>query len=118
MLQLRLHPAASRIAKLSAEQPAQLIAFDLPARCGTALIDRPLAERRAELEKLLRSLGFPDAIRLGQATERVATARRWLGRAGLDGVVAKRLEAPYQPGARAMQKFKLWRTVDCVVCAV
>ncbi len=118
MLQLRLHPAASRIAKLSAEQPAQLVAFDLLATRGEALIDRPLAERRAGLEQLEQSPRFPSAIRLGQATGRVATARLWLGKAGLDGIVAKRLDAAYQPGTRAMQKFKLWRTIDCVVGGV
>jgi ATP-dependent DNA ligase len=114
-LQLRLHPAASRIATLSKSHPAQLVAFDLLARTGTPLIDRPLAERRAQLKELADRPGWPEAIRLGTATRCLDAAGRWLGEAGLDGIVAKRLDAPYQPGARAMQKFKVWKTVDCVV---
>jgi ATP-dependent DNA ligase len=112
-LQLRLHPAASRIAMLSERHPAQLVVFDLLALNGTPLIDRPLVERRAELENL--AAGWPEALRLGTATDSLAQAERWLGQAGLDGILAKRLDAPYRPGERAMQKFKLWKTLDCVV---
>ena len=114
-LQLRLHPAASRIEKLAAESPAQLVAFDLLARDGEALIDRPFSERRAALHEFVRTAGRSRALRLGKATRSAATARAWLGREGLDGIVSKRLDLAYQPGRRAMCKFKQWRTVDCVV---
>ena len=57
-------------------------------------------------------------LRLGDATEHEALAREWLGREGLDGIVAKRLDLPYQPRKRAMRKFKLWKTVDCVVAGL
>jgi ATP-dependent DNA ligase len=114
-LQLRLHPAASRIATLSERHPAHLVAFDLLARNGMPLLDWPLSERRAELENLAATPDWPEALRLGTATDSLAQAERWLGQAGLDGIVAKRLDAPYRPGERAMQKFKLWKTLDCVV---
>jgi ATP-dependent DNA ligase len=114
-LQLRLHPAASRIEKLAAETPAQLVAFDLLARDGEALLERPLSERRAALVKFVRAVGRTPALRLGKATRSAATARGWLGREGLDGIVAKKLDLPYQPGRRAMCKFKQWQTFDCVV---
>lgn len=114
-LQLRLHPAASRIARLSKEYPAQLIAFDLLARSDTALIGRPLEERRAELEELAGKPGWPEGIRIGEATGRLEAAGQWIGQTGMDGIVAKRLDAPYQPGSRAMRKFKVWKTLDCVV---
>ena len=113
-LQLRLHPAESRIRKLARETPAQLIVFDLLARSGISLLDRPLAERRRELEEFMAQSTSP-VLRLGEATEQEAVARDWLGREGLDGIVAKRLELPYQSGERAMRKFKLWKTLDCVV---
>jgi ATP-dependent DNA ligase len=113
-LQLRLHPAESRIRKLALETPAELIVFDLLARSGISLLDRPLTERRHELEEFMAQASSP-VLRLGEATQQEAMARAWLGREGLDGIVAKRLELPYQPGDRAMHKFKLWKTVDCVV---
>lgn len=115
MLQLRLHPAASRVEKLSREHPARLVAFDLLARGGGPLLDRPQEERRTALEDFVRSAGRTQALQLGKATRSAATARGWLGREGLDGVVAKRLELSYQPGKRSMQKVKQWQTYDCVV---
>jgi ATP-dependent DNA ligase len=113
-LQLRLHPAESRIRKLAQETPAELIVFDLLARTDISLLERTLAERRRELEEFMARMASP-VLRLGEATEREAVARNWLGREGLDGIVAKRLDLSYQPGERAMRKFKLWKTVDCVV---
>ena len=117
-LQLRLHPAASRIETLARESPAQLVAFDLLARSGEDLTGRAFAERRAALEVFVREAPRTPVLRLGKATRSSETARRWLGREGLDGIVAKRLDLAYQPGRRAMQKFKQWRTVDCVVGAL
>ncbi|HET7409807.1 MAG TPA: ATP-dependent DNA ligase [Paracoccaceae bacterium] len=114
-LQLRLHPAASRVAKLSRESPAQFVAFDLPARGGEDLTGRPFAERRAALEAFVRAAPRTPSLRLGKATRSAATARRWLGAEGLDGIIAKRLDLAYQPGKRAMQKFKEWKTIDCVI---
>ena len=114
-LQFRLHPAESRIRKLSQETPAQLVAFDVLALGGTSLLGRPLAERRQTLASFIGDVEPTPALRLGEATEEEAVARGWLGREGLDGIVAKRLDQNYLPGERAMQKFKLWKTVDCVV---
>ena len=108
-LQLRLHPAESRIRKLARETPAQLIVFDLLARSGISLLDRTLAERRRELEDFMAQAAS-SVLRLGEATDQEAVARNWLGREGLDGIVAKRLELSYQFGERAMRKFKLWKT--------
>jgi ATP-dependent DNA ligase len=117
-LQLRLHPAESRIRLLSQQSPARYIAFDILARGGTSLLDRPLSERRRELEAFIVRAGVCAVLRLGDATEDEAAARRWLGRKGLDGIVAKRLDLGYLPGERAMQKFKVWTTVDCVVAGL
>jgi ATP-dependent DNA ligase len=113
-LQLRMHPAESRIRKLARETPAQLIVFDLLARSGLSLLDPPLADRRRELEGFMAQ-ATSAVLRLGEASAQEAVARAWLGQEGLDGIVAKRLDLPYQPGERAMRKFKLWKTVDCVV---
>jgi len=118
MLQMRLHPAASRIAKLSRDHPAGFVAFDLlcdPA--GHSLLDRGFAERRAALERLFGSLGSQSVMVLAPETHSVAEARRWLKDGGnrLDGIVAKRVDLPYLPGRREMLKYKLWQTVDCVV---
>jgi ATP-dependent DNA ligase len=113
-LQLRMHPAESRIRKLARETPAQLIVFDLLARSGLSLLDRPLADRRRELEGFMAQ-ATSAVLRLGEASAQEAVARAWLGQEGLDGIVAKRLDLPYQPGERAMRKFKLWKTVHCVV---
>jgi len=117
-LQMRLHPAASRIAKLSAETPALLIVFDLLRAPDAELVDRPLSERRTALEKLFVRLAASPHLRMSPATTRRAEAERWLVRAGggaLDGVVAKRLDEPYRAGERAMLKIKCLRTADCVV---
>ena len=114
-LQLRLHPAESRIRKLADETPAQLVVFDLLAHSGTPIIDRPLVERRRALDAFVAAVKPTPMLRLGEATGDVSIARSWLGREGLDGIVAKRIDQPYLPGERAIQKFKVWKTVDCVV---
>ena len=118
-LQLRLHPAASRVQKLAAETPSILIAFDLlQTTRGVDLRDRSLSERRKQLEAFFNALGETPALRLSPASTRRAEAERWLKRAGggaLDGVVAKRLDEPYKSGERAMVKVKCLRTADCVV---
>ena len=115
-LQLRLHPAESRIRKLAAETPAELMLFDLLSLDGKELAGKPLSERRAELEKFVGSNGAPQ-LRLSPATSDRATALQWLARSGgaLDGVIAKQLDEPYKPGERAMVKVKPERTADCVV---
>lgn len=114
----RIHPAASRIERLARETPAAYHVFDLLAENGTVLTDQPLADRRRRLEMFARRLPSP-AIALSPATRSLATARTWLStgdRRGLDGVVAKRLDAPYDSGGRtAMLKIKRIRTADCVV---
>jgi ATP-dependent DNA ligase len=115
-LQLRLHPAASRVAKLAQEQPAGFVAFDLLAEGGTDLRERPLSERRERLERLLDGSAAP--IYLTPMTRDRALAAEWLDRfegAGLDGVIAKPAEGLYEPGKRAMIKIKHARTADCVV---
>jgi len=117
-LQMRLHPAESRIRKLSAETPARLILFDMLMDAHSAsLVHEPLRTRRAALKQFYESVSDELRLRLSPKTEDAARARRWLQRAGgaLDGVVAKRLDAPYQPGERAMLKVKCIRTADCVV---
>ncbi len=117
-LQMRLHPAESRIRKLANETPALLIAFDVLRTAEADLAARPLIERRAALEKLFVALAGAPHLRLSPATTRRAEASRWLARAGggaLDGVVAKRLDEPYRAGERAMLKIKRLRTADCVV---
>jgi ATP-dependent DNA ligase len=119
-LQMRLHPAASRIAKLSAATPATLVLFDMPFSAGGASqMDRPLRERRAALERFFKqSLAAPAGrFVLTPYTRDVKQASKWLKRVGgaLDGVVAKRIEGLYVPGERAMLKVKRLRTADCVV---
>lgn len=115
-LQARLHPAASRIAKLSHETPAQLMLFDLLSRGRKTLIDSSLAERRQALEQFHETHGGP-ALLLSPSTLDREQALAWLARSGgaLDGVVAKRLDDPYRPGERTMLKVKQRRTADCVV---
>jgi ATP-dependent DNA ligase len=115
-LQQRLHPAASRVARLAAETAASFVAFDLLAQGGRSLMGAPQAERRAALEKLLARARPP--LHLSPATTERKRALKWLAQfegAGLDGVIAKPLDAPYQPGKRALLKVKHVRTADCVL---
>jgi len=118
-LQLRLHPAASRVQKLAKAHPATYIVFDLLAENGRVYLRRPLRERRALLERFARlNLRSAKNLRLSSATTDYKTAAEWFKRAGgdLDGLLAKRLDAPYASGERtAMVKVKQIRTVDCVV---
>lgn len=115
-LQLRLHPAASRIARLSAETPVELILFDCLQFEDRLAIDLPLVERRGLLERFAQA-GMPSRFRLSPRTEDRAVAEAWLARSGgaLDGIVAKRSDQPYASGERTMLKRKLVRTADCVV---
>jgi len=115
-LLLRIHPAASRVRMLAAETPASFIAWDLLALDDRDLRGVPQAERRALLEAAVGTP--PPGIHVTPATLDRAIAADWFERfegAGLDGVIAKPLEAPYQPGKRAMLKIKHQRTADCVV---
>jgi ATP-dependent DNA ligase len=115
-LQLRLHPAASRVAKLAQETPASFVAFDLLAVAGKSVMEAPQKERRAKLETLLAGVKRP--IHLTPMTRDRSVAAGWLKEfegAGLDGVIAKPQDATYQPGKRAMIKVKHARTADCVV---
>jgi ATP-dependent DNA ligase len=115
-LQLRLHPAASRVAKLSKEIPASFIAFDLLALGDRDLRAEPFAERRRLLEDVMDGARPP--MHLSPRTDDRAVAERWLDEfvvQGLDGVVSKRLDAPYRSGEREMRKVKRERTADCVV---
>ncbi len=115
-MQMRLHPAESRVKRLSAEIPAIFIAFDLLLWDGEKVHERPLEERRAEL--LRRGEGFW----VSPATTDLAAATGWLDRfeaAGLDGVIGKRLGLPYLPGSRdGVVKVKEHKTADCVVVGV
>jgi len=115
-LQMRLHPAESRVRKLSAETPAMFMAFDLLALGRAKLSGKPLAERRGGLEEMLAIEDEP-ALLLSPATVDRGKALDWLKRTGgaLDGVIAKRLDEDYRPGERAMVKVKQRRTADCVV---
>ena len=115
-LQMRLHPAASRIARLSRETPAQLMLFDCLQHGARDLSDRPLAERRAALEAFMRQAAGPRVL-LSPCTHDRSVAEAWFARTGgaLDGIVAKRLDEPYHPGERTMRKIKQHRTADCVV---
>jgi len=115
-LQLRLHPAASRIERLSRETPAQYMLFDLLEAGDASFADRRLAERRQALERFCTAERAPGLL-LSPATDRRKTALDWLKRSGgaLDGVIAKRLDQPYRFGERAMVKVKQQRTADCVV---
>ncbi|MDF2467030.1 MAG: ATP-dependent ligase-like protein [Ramlibacter sp.] len=115
-LQQRLHPAASRVAKLAKETPSAFVAFDLLAAGGRSIMQLPQAERRVRLERLLGQVAKP--VYLTPATRDRAVASQWLQQfegAGLDGVIAKPEAAPYQPGKRTMLKIKHARTADCVV---
>ena len=115
-LQMRLHPAASRVAKLAKETPSRFVAFDLLAVGGKDLRDTNQAKRRERLEELLSGVKQP--VHLTPMTRDRALAVKWLARfegAGLDGVVAKPKDGTYQPGKRAMIKVKHARTAECVV---
>jgi ATP-dependent DNA ligase len=114
-LQLRLHPAESRVRLLARQTPATYVAFDLLAEGARDLRRLPLAERR---ERLWRLLEHPSTIRRTPVTDLPAVARNWFSTfegAGLDGVVAKLASQPYLPGRRAWVKVKHRRTADCVV---
>jgi len=115
-LQMRLHPAESRVRKLAAKTPAMFMAFDLLALGRSKLSGKPLAERREQLMQLLEGENEPTLL-LSPATPNRSEALDWLERTGgaLDGVIAKRLDEPYRAGERAMVKVKQRRTADCVV---
>ena len=114
-MQTRLHPAESRIRRLSAEIPAEYVVFDVLVWAGEPVWRLPLSERRLRVEAL-------EGFRLSPATRDLAGARAWLERfeaLGLDGVIAKRLDSPYLPGSRdAVVKIKEHRAADCVVVGV
>jgi ATP-dependent DNA ligase len=115
-LQMRLHPAASRVAKLARETPAGFVAFDVLAADGEDLREIAQSERRQRLERLLADARPP--IHLTPMTRDRSLAAEWLSRfegAGLDGVIAKPMTGTYQPGKRSMLKIKHARTADCVV---
>jgi ATP-dependent DNA ligase len=115
-LQLRLHPAASRVAKLAKETPSAFVAFDLLAGDGEDIRALPQVERRRRLERLLGRVRAP--LHLTPMTRDPQKAAEWLTRfegAGLDGVVVKPASLPYEPGKRVMIKVKHTRTADCVV---
>ena len=115
-MQLRLHPAESRVRKLSAEIPADFIVFDLLLWKGKPIHEQPLEQRRAELERVA------DSFHLSPATGDAADAQKWLDSfeaAGLDGVIAKKLGLPYLPGSRdGVLKVKPHKTADCVIVGV
>jgi ATP-dependent DNA ligase len=119
-LQLRLHPAASRVKKLADAHPATFILFDLLMdERGNVLLENPLSQRRAALEKFAwKNLRSARAIKLSPATTSLVQAKKWFAKVGgnLDGVIAKRLDAAYAPGERtAMVKVKNIRSADCVI---
>ena len=115
-LQMRLHPAASRVAKLATETPSSFVAFDVLAIGDEDLRRQPMSDRRERLERALAKATPP--LHLTPMTRDVTTAREWLERfegAGLDGVIAKPESAVYEPGKRTMLKIKHVRSADCVV---
>jgi ATP-dependent DNA ligase len=117
-LSQRIHPADSRVLRLSAETPAELICFDILALGDDDLTGRPFSERRAQLESVLSGLPADAPVHLTRTTTDAAVALDWFERfegAGLDGVVAKALAAPYQQGKRSMLKIKHSRTAEAVV---
>ncbi|HEY2178397.1 MAG TPA: ATP-dependent DNA ligase [Caulobacteraceae bacterium] len=114
-LQMRLHPAASRVTRLARETPAGLTAFDmLCSSAGEDLRPRPLSERRAALEALMAS-PHPRSLSVTPGTDSRRRAQAWLDEGKLEGIIAKRLDGPYLEGVRAMVKVKRIRTADCVV---
>jgi ATP-dependent DNA ligase len=115
-LQLRIHPAASRVELLSVQTPARFIAFDLLALGDEDYMERPFVQRRAALERVLATVGAP--IHLTQITSDRDTATGWFRQfegAGLDGLIAKAADGVYEPDRRVMLKVKHERTADCVV---
>ena len=115
-LQLRLHPAARRVAKLVDSAPASFVAFDCLTSGSTMLVGKPLADRRSALQKILADEHDPNLL-ISPATTDRSVALGWLKGSGgaLDGVIAKRLDETYRAGERAMIKVKPIRTADCVV---
>lgn len=116
----RIHPANSRVMRLAAATPALVIIFDLLGTPqGESMVDRPLRQRRRELESFARCFfRSGGAFRLSPATTRLDEARRWLSQVGstLDGIMVKHLDLPYRSGDRSgMQKIKNYRSADCVV---
>jgi ATP-dependent DNA ligase len=115
-MQTRLHPAESRVRKLSGEIPATFVAFDLLLWKGKPVHEQPIEKRRAQLEKVA------NGVALSPVTEDVEQAREWLQTlqaAGFDGVIAKKLGLPYLPGSRdGVAKVKPYKTADCVVAGV
>ncbi len=118
-LQLRLHPAASRVKKLSVEIPSSFVAFDILAIDGEDLRAQPVIDRRQRLEAVMANAQKP--VFITPVTTEVDTAQDWFKRfegAGLDGVMAKPVDQPYAPGKRTMLKVKHRRTADCVVAGL
>jgi ATP-dependent DNA ligase len=116
VLQQRIHPADSRVRMLAEQTPASFVAFDLLALDDTDLTGHPMTERREGLERALAAARPP--IHVTPVTRDLDTARRWFEQfegAGLDGLIAKRLDLTYQPDKRVMSKIKHERTADCVV---
>jgi ATP-dependent DNA ligase len=118
-LQMRLHPAKSRVDKLSREQPATFVGFDcLLSNRGKSLLGEPFAQRRAALEEFFAKIGDSAALTLSPYTSDRRRAQRWLDHPAerhFDGVIAKRIDFSYEPGERAMLKVKRRRSADCVV---
>jgi ATP-dependent DNA ligase len=111
----RIHPAKSRVDRLADETPAAFVGFDVLANGDDALLDRPMAERRALLETLI---DVNETVHLTPASTSRYVASEWFGRfegAGLDGVIAKPLDGTYEPGKRSLVKVKHERTADCAV---
>ena len=115
-LQLRIHPAASRVELLARQTPARFVAFDLLALGSAGYLEQPFGGRRAALQRVFAGVGPP--LHLTPATTDRAVAQRWFGQfegAGLDGLIAKQAAGPYEPDRRVMFKVKHERTADCVV---
>jgi ATP-dependent DNA ligase len=116
-LEARLHPAASRIARLARETPARYVLFDCLTMDGTPILAEPFSSRRAALERVHGQMGGNPTFPISPYTTDRSRAAAWLAGAGgaVDGVMAKRLDAEYRPGERLMAKVKRHRSADCVV---